>query len=151
MKRKKVLLKEKLSDVVFSDSKIRISKESNKWFFEIGKESTDDISEGVSLLMRYASEESPVWDLKINKDDLEDIDPSKALFWLSGGTNEWLEQENYNRPWVETYLDFQKEFGCLIISIIKKSENLKDIRDGFMKYLNLSILYEFALSKELIK
>jgi hypothetical protein len=54
---------------------------------------------------------------------------------------------NYKKAWSEISLDFQEEFGLRIISILKKSKTMRDIRDGFLKYLNLPILYEFALEK----
>ena len=58
---------------------------------------------------------------------------------------------HYNRPWCDCYLEFQEEFGFLIINIIKKSKKLSDIRNGFMKYLNLPVLYNFAISKNMVK
>ena len=51
--------------------------------------------------------------------------------------------------WGECYLKFQEEFGILVYSIIKKSKTFKDIREGFIKYLNLATLYNFALEKEI--
>jgi hypothetical protein len=49
MKRKKTLLEIEVgSKIIFTDNVIRVSKENNEWFFEIGKELTTDIGEAVS-------------------------------------------------------------------------------------------------------
>ena len=36
-------------------------------------------------------------------------------------------------------------------NIVKKSKTLLDIRNAFVKYLNLPVLYNFAISKNLIR
>jgi hypothetical protein len=50
---------------------------------------------------------------------------------------------------MECSLDFQEEFGLIIFNIIKKSKTMSDIREGFLKNINLSVLYEFALEKNI--
>jgi hypothetical protein len=90
--------------------------------------------------------------MEINKNIIyEDITPEKSLYWLSGGNNEWNSLKNYNKSWCDCYLDFQEEFGFLIVNIVKKSKTLLDIRNAFVKYLNLPTLYNFAISKNMIK
>jgi hypothetical protein len=150
MKRKKVLLKEQLSEVIYNSGKVIVSKQDNRWCFEIGKEITMDIAEAVSILMRREVDDN-IWQMEIDNIDIESICPERSLFWLTGGYNEWRALENYNRPWCDCYLDFQEEFGFLIINIIKKSKTLLEIRNNFIKYLNLPVLYDFALSKDLIR
>jgi hypothetical protein len=150
MKRKKELLKSEL-DSVFVSKKLVIKKEGNEWFFEIGKEMTNDLSEAVTIMMRVCKPGDSAWDLEINNTNIENITPEKSLFWLTGGTQEWRNLENYNRPWCDCYLDFQEEFGFMIIKIIKDSKKLSEVRDGFIKYLNLPIIYDFAMSKNLLK
>lgn len=150
MKRKKELLKSEL-DSVFVSKKLVIKKEGNEWFFEIGKEMTNDLSEAVTIMMRVCKPDDSAWDIKVSNTDIENITPEKSLFWLTGGSQEWKNLENYNRPWCDCYLDFQEEFGFMIIKIIKDSKKLSDIRDGFIKYLNLPIIYDFAMSKNLLK
>jgi hypothetical protein len=81
----------------------------------------------------------------------ENITPEKSLYWLSGGYKEWKSLEHYNRPWCDCYLDFQEEFGLLVISIIKRSKTLEDMRKHFIEYLNLPVLYDFALSRKLLR
>ena len=151
MKRKKTLIKNELSNLVFCDSKIKISKDQNSWLFEIGRETTLDLAEAVAIMSLTISNKHLVWDLVIDQIETESIVPEKSLFWLTGGYSEWRTLENYNKPWCDCYLDFQEEFGYLIVNIIKKSKTLKDIRENFLKYLNLPILYDFAINRKMIR
>lgn len=133
-----------------SNESFRMSVEPNgQLFFEIGSDITTDISEAVAIMMRRNIDES-IWNREVSI-NYEDIEPRRPLYWLSGGDSEWMTFRNYNIPWYECDLDFQEEFGFIIISILKKSKTLGDIRDGFMKYLNLPVLYEFALNRGFIK
>lgn len=151
MRRRKVLLKNELSEMVFTDDRVKVSKCENEWFFEIGKEITSDIGEAVSILMRTYDSNHPIWNMTLNNVDLEIITPEKSLFWLTGGYSEWRSLEHYNTPWHDCYLDFQEEFGFLIMNIIKKSKTLGDIKSNFIKYLNLPVLYDFAISRDLVR
>lgn len=152
MRRKKTLLEIEVgSKIIFTDNVIRVSKEKNEWFFEIGKELTTDIGEAVAVLIRSCDNTNQIWNIEIGDINIEHITPKKSLFWLTGGDKEWRTMEYYNTPWCDCYLDFQTEFGLKIINIIKKSKTLGDIRDYYIEYLNLPILYDFALSKNLLK
>lgn len=151
MKRKKVALDIKRANDVYNNNIIRINKEGNEYFFEIGKEITSDIAEAVTILMRKIENDSPIWDVEIKDIVSEEITPEKSLFWLTGGYTEWETLENYKKPWCDCYLYFQEEFGFMIVNIVKKSRKLRDIKDNFNKYLNLETLYDFAISKNLIK
>jgi hypothetical protein len=102
-------------------------------------------------MMRVCKPDDSAWDIEVNNTNIENISPEKSLFWLTGGTQEWINLENYNRPWCDCYLDFQEEFGFMIIKIIKDSKKLSEVRDGFIKYLNLPVIYDFAMSKNLLK
>lgn len=149
MRKRKVALK---AHDVYNSNIVRISKEQNEYFFEIGKELTMDVAEAVSMLMRHKDLwNSPFWDLEIKNISYHDISPEKSLFWLTGGYSEWRTLEHYNKPWCDCYLEFQEEFGVLIINIIKRSKKLKDIRDNFIKYLSLPVLYDFAIRKDMTK
>jgi hypothetical protein len=141
----------KQTNVNFKDSDVvRISEEVGQYFFEVGSEITTDVAEAVAIMMRNPRTDNSIWSKKIQV-NLESVEPQKALYWLSGGDNEWITLQNYNQPWNKCYLEFQEEFGFIVINILKKSKNLGDIRNGFQKYLNLPNLYEFALSKNLIR
>jgi hypothetical protein len=150
MKRKKELLKTEI-DSVFVNKKLDINKEGDEYVFEIGREMTNDLAEAVTIMMRTCKPDDKSWDIEINNKNIENIIPERSLFWLTGGEQEWKNLENYNRPWCDCYLDFQEEFGFMIIKIIKDSKKLSDVRDGFIKYLNLPTIYDFAMSKNLLK
>ena len=151
MKRKKDLLEKIGSKIIFNDEKIKISKEGNQWVFEINNELTTDIAEATALMMRICGKDSFVWEIEIKDINTDVIEPKKSLYWLTGGNNEWKTLPNYKNPWCESYLDFQEQYGVTIINIIKKSKKIGDIRNQFIKKLNLPTLYEFSLSKNLIK
>lgn len=151
MKKRRVALETKRSNDVYNDNIIKINKEENEYYFEIGKEITSDVAEAVTILMRKVEWNNPVWEVELKDVVSEEITPEKSLFWLTGGYSEWRTLEHYKKPWCDCYLEFQEEFGFLIVNIVKRSKKLKDIRDSFVKYLNLPILYDFAISKDLIK
>lgn len=149
MKRKKLLVDTDLSEILYSDEKLKIIKLEKITIFEIGSYTTTDLAEAVCLMMSKLDNNHRIWKSIITT-NLEDISPERSLYWLSGGRTEWNSLENYKKPWSECYLDFQEEFGIVIINIIKKAKSLKDIKDSFMKYLNLPILYDFAMSKSIL-
>jgi hypothetical protein len=71
MKKKKVLLKEQLSEVIYNSDKIIVSKQDDMWCFEIGKDITMDIAEAVSILMRRDDVEENLWNIEVKNLDLE--------------------------------------------------------------------------------
>jgi hypothetical protein len=148
MKRKKLSIETETSKLIFSDEKIKISKNDKNYFFELPNGITTDIAEAVSMMMKTLTYEDKIWNLSINNET--NCDPEKSLYWLTGGTCEWETLDNYKKPWCECYLDFQKEFGTTIVNIIGKAKRLSDIRDSFNRYLDLPTLYDFALSKSII-
>lgn len=150
MKRKKTLLESEISEVVFKNEKAIIGKIGNEWYFEIGKQVTKDLVEAVSILLRTVDKNSTIWNIEI-KNEEKIIIPEKSLYWLTGGPTEWESLDNYNRPWSDCYLDFQEEFGITLVTILNKSKTLGDIRNYIIKYLNLPIIYDFAMSKGLLK
>ncbi len=152
MKRKKIALKDERVDDEILNHTFKITKEGGEYFFEIGKETTSDIAEAVAILMRKTDWDNTVWNMEVDKKLIyENLTPEKSLFWLTGGYTEWRTLNHYNKPWCECYLEFQEEFGFIIVNIVKKAKKLSDIRNGFIKYLNLPILYNFAISKDMVK
>lgn len=147
MKRKKVEEKE---NIVFKNNIVKITKENDDQLcFEIVNYITYDISEAVSLLIKYDLSDK-IWDIDI-KVNINDIVPEKTLYWLSGGEKEWTTKEHYIKDWSDCYLDFQEQFGFIIMNILRKSRKLRDIKQGFNKNLNLPIIYDFAISRNLVK
>lgn len=151
MGRKKFTKTNEIDFLVESQS-VEISEGINNClFFEVGDVSTTDICEAVALMMRKNICDQNIWNKNISKYlDIDHIDTRKCLYWLSGGNDEWQKRNYYKRPWNECDLLFQEEFGVVVLVILKKSKTLKDIRDGFLKFLNLPVFYEFSLSKHLI-
>ena len=137
--------KEQTLDVV-----IISQKNNGQVFFEIEDHITLDIAEAVAIMMRKRNIDNSVWLKEVNF-DVDCLDSRKCLYWLTGGDNEWIKLHNYNKPWVECDHEFEKEFEFIIRWVVKKSKNLQDIKNGFIEHLNLPVLYEFALSKDLIK
>lgn len=151
MRRKKLALKREHNDS-FDNNVVKVNVDNSDYFFEIGKEVTNDIAEAVAILMRKdALVNDPIWNMDIKNIKYENITPEKSLFWLTGGYTEWRTLEHYNRPWCDCYLDFQEEFGFLVVNIIKRSKKMKDVRDNFIRHLNLPVLYDFAMSKGMLK
>ena len=137
--------------VLTESSFVRISTEVNgQLFFEVGNEITTDVAEAVSIMMRIPNLDETIWEKELPM-DFDTVEPRRALYWLSGGDNEWVALQNYNRPWSQCDIEYQEEFGFMVMSILKKSKKLKDIKQGFIRYLNLPTLYEFALSQGYIK
>lgn len=130
----------------------KVTKEENGYFFEIGEETTSDIAEAVVLLLRKVEWNDPIWGMEIGKNIIyENITPENSLFWLTGGYAEWKELTHYKKPWSEYYLEFQEEFGDMIVNIVRRSKTLSDIRSGFIKHLSLPILYNFAISRNMVR
>lgn len=142
MKRQKIAADQKNQ---WTSNDINISLLDDKHYFEIGESVTTDIAEAVAIMMRLGIINKEAWNTPINKDDLYNTKPENALYWMTGGDEEWMIENNYTKNWHECYLLFQEEFGLTIIEILEKSETLNDVRKGFIKHLNLDILYEFAL------
>ena len=150
MKRRKLDLKPMVNDI-YNKGIVRASKEENEYFFEIGKELTSDVAEAVAILMRKVDFNEAVWNLEVSNIVLENITPERCLFWLTGGREEWVLLDHFTKNWSDCYLDFQEEFGFLVIHLVKKSGTLGELKNNFSKYLNLPVLYDFALSKGLVK
>jgi hypothetical protein len=147
MKKKKVATMRNFG--FWSDNLVKIDKEGDQYYFEIGSDITTDLAEAVAIMMMKYKNNGKFWDLEIKDIDYYNITPEKSLYWLSGGDTEWQLMNNYKKSWMECSLEYQEEFGLRVISILKKSKTMKDIKNGFLKYLNLPILYEFALEKEI--
>lgn len=119
--------------------------------YEINEYMTDDVAEAVAIMMRRFRDNDLFWDTRITIDDITTLTPEKSLYWLTGGDEEWISLKHYNKPWSECYLDFQKEFGFDILKSVKDAKTLRDIKRNFIKYLDLPTLYDFALSKNLVR
>ena len=134
-----------------NNSNVVIIKTKNDIYFEIGNKITNDIAEAVAILIREKSVDDPIWKTSIQHEYDHVIRPRRSLFWLTGGYKEWNQLDNYKFSWHECYEEFNEAFGDKIINIVNNSETLNDIRKKFLEELNLPILYDFAISKNIIR
>lgn len=151
MKRKSQL-RENSTKLLNKNKDLKISKISkDETLFELGDIVTSDLAEGIAImLVNLDSVDEKFWRTKTTE-NIQMTEPRRALYWLTGGDREWLTLENYRKNWTECEWDFQERFGYTIMEILKNSETYNDIRNGFIKKLNLSVLYDFALSKNLCR
>lgn len=153
MKKRKVIVKE-IVDKVLYDNRVLITIDNdNNYMFEAFDIVTNDIVEGIILCMLYENtkiDTSIIWKMKIY-DNNRHIVPEKSLYWLSGGNKEWNTLNHYNTTWSECHDMFSDYFGEQLEYIAYDAITFGDIRDKLMKDFNLIYLYEFALSKNLIK
>lgn len=150
--KKKSQFRENNSKLLKNQTDLKITKVSNdETLFEVGDIITTDLAEGIALmLINNDLVNENYWRTKVTE-NIEEIEPRRALYWLSGGDREWLTMENYQKNWSECEWDFQERFGYTIIEIIEKSSTYEDIKNGFLKKLNLSTLYDFALSRNFVR
>lgn len=156
-KREKKWVMDESGDLIYESSDIKIWEEFNgKLFFEsentilCGKFMSNDYSESVACLMRLPKvfNDNKLWNIKIN--NKYDISTKNVLYWLTGGNSEWMDKKNYKYEWDEVESIFNHHFENTILDIISRSNTLGDIKRGFMKHLNLPIIYEFSLNNDLI-
>lgn len=112
---------------------------------------TFDIAEAVAAMMRIPKYllNREIWKIKLTDKDKE-IQPIKALYWLSGG-EEWVSLDNYTTTWKVASQLFEDEFGKELKACIKNCQTLGDVQRVLDKKFNLSRLYEMALSRGIAK
>ena len=134
---------------ILNENNIKINKErSGEYYFEISNKATNDLSESISMMMSIKN--TTIWNMDLPNIDFYNIRPEKCLYWISGGDAEWVGGDHYVKSWNDCYSAFLTEFGETVIYILEHSKTFGDVRNGFKKYLNLSVLYEFALENELV-
>ena len=72
MKRKRIDLQISKEEIrrdkeILNQSILNVSKQENEYFFEIGGESTTDVAEAVSILMRKVEWNDSIWDMELDK------------------------------------------------------------------------------------
>ena len=136
-----------MEKILHNSERIKVVKEkNNQLFFEIENELTSDLSEAVAMVIMLDIHDEHFWTIPYKHNN--DISSEKTLYWLSGGDNEWVSKHNYNISWSEVYQIYVDKFENTIFNILKESKTFEDIRNGFIKHLNLPLLYEFALDNE---
>ena len=72
MKRKRIDLQISKEEIrrdkeILNQNILNVSKQENEYFFEIGGESTTDVAEAVSILMRKVEWNDSIWDMELDK------------------------------------------------------------------------------------
>jgi len=156
-KRDKKWVIEESGSLLYESDQVKVWQEPNgKLFFEsidpilCGTFMSDDYAESVAALMRLPKvfNNDKLWKIKII--DKYDITTTNVLYWLTGGDSEWVDNKNYKYGWNDVESIFNHRFEDVIFGIIDQSNTLGDIKRGFMKHLNLPVIYEFALNNNLI-
>ncbi len=156
---KKVIIENDKGALIYESSNkdVRVFNDNGRLYFEASSPELEeefqsyDYAEGVAALMRLKTvlNDERLWNTKIGNNRY-DVTPGRALYWLSGGNREWKSNETYGYEWIEIDTIFEHKFRDLVYEIVENAETLNDIKEGFMKNLNLPILYEFALNNDLI-
>ncbi len=105
-----------------------VTMEFGELFFEIGIHLTNDVAEGVTLLMSAKNVTEDIWNIKITKDAY--ISPIKALYWITGGDDVWGNAKNRINGWGICGNVFEDEFGDDLKDIVANSKTLGDIKKG---------------------
>jgi hypothetical protein len=140
-----------LLEMISREDRISVNILNRELVFEIGQEIITDVAEAVAILMTKVDNDDPIWNTEIQGLKIGNITPERALFWLTGGTTEWRKKHSYIRDWHDCFMDYNERFGHIIVDLVHKSKKLGDIRDFFRKELNLLTLYDFAISKKIIR
>lgn len=156
-KREKKWVMDESGILLYESNEVKVWQEPNgKLFFEsndpilCGTFMSNDYAESVAALMRLPKvfNDEKLWKIKIISK--YDITTEKVLYWLTGGNSEWDDKSHYKYEWGEINTIFNHKFEDIIMEIIGKSNTLGDIKRGFMKNMNLPVIYEFALNNDLI-
>lgn len=140
--------------IVYDTDKLNICFHQDRLCFQVyhsdlkEKVLTFDVAEAVAAMMRIPKMllDKEIWKIKITNKD-KDIQPIKALYWLSGGNDEWVNLDNYNMSWSSASTFFEELLGKELKNGVNKCDTLGDIRKLLERRFNLGRLYELALSK----
>ena len=144
-------------DMVDYQDHIFIYHDKDMYFFDSKNKnllhfSTSDYLVAVAALMKMKDiyNFDKLWSLKITDTMKFNINVKNALYWISGGDREWLQNNMYNNTWDNCSELFIKNFENILYKINEEVITLGDCRDAIIKYLALHNIYEFALSKKLL-
>ena len=145
-------------DMVDYQDQIFIYHDTDMYFFDSQNKnllhfSTNDYLVAVSALMKIKDiyNFDKLWELKITDTMRFNINVKNALYWISGGDREWIQNNMYNNTWDNCSELFIKNFENILYKINEESITLGGCRDAIIKYLALPNIYEFALRKKLLK
>jgi hypothetical protein len=138
------------SETMVHDSpRVKVHSLGDTLIFEVDEDVTQDVAEAVSMIMHNRIEGS-FW--SIPTDGLAElVDPERALYWLSGGDREWSLLEHYSQPWPSCSQDFRDKWSETVTRIVMQSKTLADIRAGFRRELTLHRIYDWCISRGLVR
>jgi len=145
------------SQVIYSSDFLDIAVYDKKLCFQITihelKEhiQTFDVFEAVAAIISTSKKIEDIWSIPLQLKDFEDIRLGKALYWMSGGNNEWNSCIFYTKPWNECVDVLEDHFTLKITKNFKKCRTLEDVKDLLLKKCSLPLIYDFMLSKDLVK
>ena len=145
-----------LSKIIYQSDKLTIANYQNRLCFQIDSKElkeqvmTFDVFEAIAAILRIQDYDRNFWHIKITDKDFEII-PIKAIYWLSGGNDEWCNLDNYNISWSIAAELFEKEFEKGIFEELHKCKTLLDVKKMILNNYNFSNFYEYAISKGFAK
>ena len=134
---------------VYDSPRVKVHSLDGSFIFEIDEEVTQDAAEAVSMIMHNRIE-GAFWSIPMNG-PAEQIVPERALYWLSGGDKEWSLLEHYSMSWPTCCRDFCDKWSEVVHRIVLQSHTLADIREGFRKELGLHRIYDWCISRGLVR
>ena len=138
----------KYENILYDESGVLIYEEyDGRYGFEIeDKFFTNDIVEAVSYLINLNKfEDDDFWNLTIKKTRINKVNPSKSIYWLSGGDDFWK-----NNNWDNHCNFLAKKFTTEIVCSMLGND-LKSIRENLIGKLDQNYIYSYFLKEKLIK
>jgi hypothetical protein len=158
---KKVLVIENKGKVIYQNNELHVKvvqEQDGSLYFESHNHSlsecfmTHDFAEAVSAMMRIKEliNDKEFWSIEVDSDLTYDVTPAKTFYWLTGGNKEWKGLNHFKYDWSDINGYYNDEYSEVFYKIITESNTLEDIRNRFLIHFNLPVLYEFALTNDLI-
>lgn len=147
------------NNLFIEENNVQVYREGrNLYYFEIQVPTfnyflTCDYLESISAIIRnkHINDFTQIWDIKISNEMRDAVNFGSSLYWLSGGDGAWNKQAMYNLRWDEAVDLFIEQYESILIKINEECETLREVREELNKHLNLLNMYEFGLSKDIIR
>lgn len=147
-------------DIVYSNNNITVYlNDIGLYSFEmnINKQNivTCDYVEAISIISKSnITLTDDFWNVKISNatKDVNTIQYSNILYWLSGGDSVWLSEETpYKESWSINVDMFIKKYKRILNNILKKSNSFLEVKKNISLKVNLQTIYEFSLNNDMLK
>lgn len=146
---------------------LSINKDSLNWNLHINNDNKleliinddkyiNDLFEIVILGLNNSNiiNDKDFWNLKINKDDKNNVNCINLIYYLTGGDNVWKHHSFniWNLNWLELSNILLNKFESKIVKLLKSSKTLNDIKINILNgHINSELFYNFGLKENLIK